>query len=175
MCSLNHVVIWHQRSGEHINMSDIDRVWELMEKVGICMLASWDGTELQARPMAAYVRPDEHAVYFLADARHHKEDDIKQYNKVCLAFADTSAQNYVSVAGNAGVLVDPAKIRELWGIPAKAWWTSPDDPNIRLLKVTPVDAQYWDAPGSTVAYVKMAAAALTGSRPTMGENRKVTM
>jgi hypothetical protein len=29
-------------------------------------------------------------------------------------------------------------------------------------------AQYWDAPGSTVAYVKMAAAALTGSRPSMG-------
>jgi len=46
---------------------------------------------------------------------------------------------------------------------------------IRPLKVTPVDAQYWDAPGSTVAYVKMAAAALTGSRPSMGENRKVKM
>jgi general stress protein 26 len=156
-------------------MSDTDRVWELMDKVGICMLASWDGNELQARPMAAFVRPDEHAVFFLADARHHKEDDIKRYNKVCLAFADTSAQNYVSVAGNANVLVDRAKIRELWGIPAKAWRTSPDDPNIRLLNVTPVDAQYWDAPGSTVAYVKMAAAALTGLRLTMGENRKVAM
>jgi hypothetical protein len=85
------------------------------------------------------------------------------------------AQNYVSVAGEAEVVVDRAKIGELWGIPAKAWWKSPDDPNIRLLKVTPVDAQYWDAPGSTVAYVKMAAAALTGSRPSMGENRKVKM
>jgi hypothetical protein len=38
-------------------MSDTDRVWELMKKIGICMLASWDGQELQARPMAAYVRP----------------------------------------------------------------------------------------------------------------------
>jgi hypothetical protein len=44
-----------------------------------------------------------------------------------------------------------------------------------LLKVTPLDAQYWDAPGATVAYVKMAAAALTGARPSMGENRKVAM
>ena len=67
------------------------------------------------------------------------------------------------------------RIRELWGIPAKAWWKSPDDPNIRLLRVTPVDAQYWDAPGATVAYVKMVTAALTGSRPSMGENRKVKM
>jgi hypothetical protein len=29
-----------------------------MKKIGICMLASWDGQELQARPMGAYVRPD---------------------------------------------------------------------------------------------------------------------
>ena len=38
-------------------MSDNDRVWELMKKIGICMFASWDGQELQARPMGAYVRP----------------------------------------------------------------------------------------------------------------------
>jgi general stress protein 26 len=164
----------HQRSGEDI-MSSTDRVWELIKKIGICMLASWDGQELQARPMGAYVRPDEHAVFFLADARHHKDEDIRKYRKVCLAFSDTGAQNYVSVAGDAEVLDDRSIIRELWGIPAKAWWNSPDDPNIRLLKVTPLDAQYWDAPGATVAYVKMAAAALTGSRPSMGENRKVAM
>jgi Pyridoxamine 5'-phosphate oxidase like len=50
-------------------MSDTDRVWELMKKVSICMFASWDGQEMQARPMGAYVRPEEHAVFFLADAR----------------------------------------------------------------------------------------------------------
>ena len=45
-------------------MSDTERVWELMKKIGICMLASWDGKELQARPMGAYVRPEENAVFF---------------------------------------------------------------------------------------------------------------
>jgi hypothetical protein len=59
--------------------------------------------------------------------------------------------------------------------PAKAWWDSADDPNIRILKVTPEEAQYWDSPGTTVSYVKMAAAALTGSRPDMGEKGKVAM
>ena len=67
-------------------MSSTDRVWELMKKIGICMLASWDGQELQARPMGAYVRPDEYAVFFLADARHHKDENIRNYRKVCLAF-----------------------------------------------------------------------------------------
>jgi general stress protein 26 len=41
--------------------------------------------------------PDEHAVFFLADARHHKDEDISKYRKVCLAFSDTGAQNYVSL------------------------------------------------------------------------------
>jgi len=155
--------------------SDTDRVWELMKKIGICMLATWDGRELHARPMGAYVRPEENAIYFLSDARRQKDEEIRQYAKVCLAFADTSKQNYVSLAGHAELSSDRGKIRELWGTPAKAWWDSPEDPNIRVLKVTPAEAEFWDAPGSTVAYVKMAAAALTGSRPDLGENRKVAM
>jgi general stress protein 26 len=154
---------------------DTERVWELMKKIGICMLASWDGRELQARPMGAYVRREDNAIYFLADACHHKDEDIAHYRKVCLAFADTSGQKYVSLAGDAEISSDRAKIRELWGTPAKAWWKSPDDPNIRVFKVTPQDAQYWDSPGATIAYVKMAAAAMTGTRPNMGENRKVAM
>ena len=156
-------------------MPESERVWELMKTIGIAMLASWDGKELQARPMGAYVRPEENAVYFLADRRHHKDEDLNKYSKVCLAFSDTSGQKYVSVAGHVEILEDRGKIQELWRLRAKAWWSSPEDPNIRLLKVTPTDAQYWDAPGSAIAYVKMAAAALTGTRPNMGENRKVSM
>jgi general stress protein 26 len=156
-------------------MVDIDRVWQLMKKISICMFTHWDGQELRARPMAAYLRREDNAVLFLSDARHHPDDSLEQFAKVCLAFADTSAQNYVSLAGNVEVSRDPTKIRELWGTPAKAWWPSPDDPNIRVLRVTPIQAEYWDAPGATVAYVKMATAALTGTRPNMGENRKVAM
>jgi general stress protein 26 len=116
---------------------DVTRVWGLMKKIGICMLASWDGRELHARPMGAYVRREDNAIFFLTDARRHKDEEIQQYGKVCLAFADTSGQKYVSLAGHAEVSNDRGKVRELWGTPAKAWWGSPDDPNIRVLKVTP--------------------------------------
>jgi general stress protein 26 len=156
-------------------MADTDRVWELMKKISICMFASWDGRELHARPMGAYVRREDNAVFFLADARRHKDAEIEQYGKVCLAFADTGGQKYVSLAGHAEVTSDRGKIRELWGTPAKAWWDSPDDPNIRVLKVTPQEAEFWDGPGTTIASIKMATAALTGHRPNMGENRKVAM
>jgi general stress protein 26 len=154
---------------------NIERVWDLMEKISTCMLANWDGEELRARPMGAYVRREENAVYFLTDARHHKDDDIAHYAKVCLAFADTGDQKYLSLSGEAEVSSDRAKIKDLWSTPAKAWWETPDDPNIRVLKITPHDAQYWDGPGTMVSAVKMAVAAMTKTRPNMGENRKVAM
>ena len=155
-------------------MSDVDRVWELMKKITFCMLANWNGQVLRSRPMAAYLRREDHAIYFLTDARHHKDDEIQQYPQVCGAFADTHG-HYVSVSGRAEVSNHRAKIKELWSTPAKAWWDSPDDPNIRLLTLTPEVAEYWDGPGTIVGYIKMAAAAVTKTRPDYGENRKVAM
>ena len=153
--------------------SDVDRVWELMEKISICMLTTHDGARLRSRPMAAFVRRGEDAVYFLTDAQHHKDEEIHDNPNVGLAFAD--GQKFVSVTGHAAVSRDPAKIRDLWGVSAKAWWDSPDDPNIRMLRVTPMDAQYWEGPGKVVSTVQMAIAAATGKRPDMGDNKKVAM
>lgn len=60
---------------------DTERVWDLMEKISICMLASWNGTELTSRPMGAFVRRKNNAVYFLTDARQHKDDDIRNFRR----------------------------------------------------------------------------------------------
>jgi len=159
----------------HDTANDTARVWDLAEKISIAMLASWDGRALHARPMSAHVARDENAFYFLADRRHHKDDDMRNYPTVCLAFADTGGQRYVSVTGEAQVSSDRARIKELWSPFAKAWWSSPDDPNLCVLKVTPTQAEYWEGPGKIVASVKMAVAAATGERPDLGDNRKVAM
>lgn len=157
------------------NDNKAERVWDLMEKVGFCMLASHDGDLIRSRPMAAYIEREEGTIYFLTDAESHKDEEIARDPNVCLAFANSDDQKYVSVSGRAQVSNDRAKIRELWSTPAKAWWDSPDDPSIRVLKVTPGDAQYWDSPGTVVSYVKMAMAAVSDTRPAMGDSGKVRL
>ena len=157
------------------NVRNADRAWELMRKIGFAMLVTRDGDKLRARPMSAFVERVEGAIYFLTDARRHKDEEIARNPSVNLSFADAGSQKYVSVTGMAVVSNDRAKIGELFSTPAKAWWDSADDPNIRVLKVTPDDAEFWDSPGSVISYVKMAAAAVTGSRPDLGDNRKVAM
>ena len=157
------------------NARDAERAWELMEKIGFAMLVTRDGDRLRARPMSAYLERESNTIYFLTDARRHKDEEIARNPGINLSFADASAQKYVSLTGNAVVSNDRAKIKELFTTTAKAWWESADDPNIRVLKVTPDDAEYWDSPGTIVSYVKMAAAAVTGTRPDIGENRKISM
>lgn len=157
------------------NARNVDRVWELMKKIGFAMLVTRDGEKLRARPMSAYPEREENAIYFLTDARHHKDEEVTRNTSVNLSFADAGSQKYISVTGSAAVSNDRAKVKELFSTAAKAWWDSADDPNIHVLKVTPDDAEFWDTPGSVISYAKMAVAAATGTRPNIGDNRKVSM
>lgn len=154
---------------------DIAQTWNLMEKIGFCMLSTRSGDDIRARPMAAHVEPMENAIYFLTDISSTKDDEIARWPNVGLAFADSKGQKYVSVTGSAELLNHREQIRELWTTPAKAWWNDPEDPAIRILKITPKYAEYWDSPGTVVSYVKMLAAAVTDSRPDMGDNAKVRL
>ncbi len=157
------------------NDRNVERAWELMKKIGFAMLVTRDGDRLRARPMSAHLERGENAIYFLTDARRHKDEEIARNPSVNLSFADAGSQKYVSLTGMAAISNDRARINDLFSTPAKAWWDSAEDPNIRVLKVTPDDAEFWDSPGSVISYVKMAVAAATGTRPEIGDNRKVSM
>jgi general stress protein 26 len=152
-----------------------DRVWELMDRIGTCMLITHTGSGFHARPMSAIVKPDEDAIYFLTDVGCAKDDEIEANPDVALTFADGSGQKYVALTAHAEVSNDRDKIHELWSTAAKAFWESADDPDIRVLRITPGEAEYWDSPGTIATYVTMVAAAVTGSKPSVGENRKVAM
>jgi general stress protein 26 len=110
------------------NARDVDRAWELMKKIGFAMLVTHDGDKLRARPMSAFLERETNAIYFLTDARRHKDEEIARNPGVNLSFADAGDQKYVSVTGTAVVSNDRAKIKQLFSTPAKAWWNSAEDP-----------------------------------------------
>jgi general stress protein 26 len=153
----------------------VDRIWELAEKIDICMLTTWNGSQQRSRPMSARVRREEHAIYFLTDLEGHKLTEIEDFPHVSLAWADNGGHKYAVIAGEAEVLNDRAKIEELWEKFDKAWWDSASDPQIRLLRVTPDDGEVWDSPNMVVATAKMLVAAATGAKPDMGDTAKVRM
>jgi general stress protein 26 len=153
----------------------VERVWELAKRIGIAMFVTWDGEQQRARPLAATIEKDEGAVYFLTDVNGEKDDQIAEFPHVSVSFADHKHSKYVALSGRAVVSNDRARIKELWSPFAKAWWDSPEDPAIRVIRMVPQDAELWDSPGRLVTTFSMLAAAVTGRSPRIGENAKVTL
>jgi len=153
----------------------VERVWELAKRIGTAMFVTWDGEEQRARPLAATVEKDEGAIYFLTDVHGEKDEQIVEFPHVSISFADHKASKFVALSGTATVSNDREKIKDLWSPFAKAWWDSPEDPSIRVIKVIPRDAEFWDSPGRIVTTISMLAAAVTGRTPKIGENAKVTL
>jgi general stress protein 26 len=151
----------------------IDRVWDLAKKTDICMFVTWDGNRQQARPLSSRVERDEHAIYFLVSAEGHKIEQIEHFPIVDLAYADTGAMKFVSISGTAAVTNDRAKIKDLWSAFDKAWWDDENDPDIRLITVTPETAELWDSPNKAIALSAMLISAVTGAKPKMGDNATV--
>jgi general stress protein 26 len=157
--------------------AELDRVWEIMEDVAICMVTTHAGGMMRSRPMHAISERDEGAIYFVTDTRGAKDDEIAAAPDVCLAFADIGDNTYLSITGRAEMIRDPDKAEEMWSSEAHAWWPrGPHDPNVRVLRVVPEQAEYWDTRGnSIVVALKMMTARMTGREPDLGENKKVPL
>ena len=152
-----------------------DRVWDLAAKIDFCMFVTWDGEHQQSRPLSSRVDRDAHAIYFLVSERSSKNWQLERYPAVNLGYADTGAMKFISIAGHAALSNDRAKIKELWSAFDKAWWDDENDPDIRLLTVTPETAELWDSPNKAVAFTAMLAAAVTGGKPDFGDNATTRM
>jgi general stress protein 26 len=155
---------------------EVARVWSLIENISVAMVVTHAGVQaMRARPMAARAGRTDNVIYFLTDAGAVKDDEIRRDGNVCLAFVAASKQKYLSVTGRAEILNDRAKIKQNWSVFDKAFWSDADDPAIRLLKVQPEQAEYWERAGAVATTIKMIAAQVTGGRPSLGSNEKVDL
>lgn len=161
------------------NAKEHAKLWDLIKDTRYGMLTHRHGDgQLHSHPLTTQNKKvDEGAtLYFFVPkngdiARHVATDPI-----VNIAYANTDADSYVSVSGRASLLDDPRKKEELFTTMAKAWF--PDgvtDPNLGLLAVAIVDAEYWDVTDSRmVQLLKMAKSAVTGEPPkNMAEHKKL--
>jgi general stress protein 26 len=157
----------------------LERVWELVEKIGVCMLTTQSGEGLHARPVEARADASDKAaglIYVVTDARSPKADEIAARPAVVLTFVDQRENAYLSIRGRAKVLRDMPKTRELWRRTDDMWWSGYDDPNVCLLRIDAITAELWDGPASKAVFVwEFLKSTVTGAEPELGQNRKVTV
>lgn len=155
--------------------ADIDRVWTLINDIPVAMVVTHDrqGRNIRARPMAARPAREEGEIYFLTDVDAPKAQEIRRDDAICLAFADHRSRKYLSITGCAEIIEDQDRIRQIWSVFDKAFWPDKNDPRIRILRVTPESAQFWEGAGMVATAVKLIAATVSGERMNLGKNEKV--
>lgn len=160
----------------HTDQESRDKVFDLIKDIQVTQLVTTDGSgRFRARPMVAQQEKPDGILWFLASAASGKLDEIESNKQVLLVYSDPRRQNYVNVRGNAEVVHDRDKIRELWSEPVMAWFPKgADDQDIALIKVEVEDADYWDSPsGRLVHAYGRAAAEAAGVSRNAGDNKHV--
>jgi general stress protein 26 len=147
------------------NDEAVEKLRHLARSADICMFATALGKlPISARPMSVMEVDDDGNLWFFSHKSSEKNKEIKADKKVQLFFASKGKIEYLSVFGEAEIIRDTKKAMELWSPLVKTWFTEGvEDPELTLIKVTPLDAYYWDTKhNKLVAFIKMAAGAISG-------------
>lgn len=157
------------------------KLWELIKDIRFAMFTTRHGNgHLHSRPMTTQNKDiDEDASLWFFMARDDGPvADLTADPVVNLVYADPGEDSYVSVSGTAAVVEDAAKKKQLWSKMNEAWFPAgPTDPNLALVEVKIIHANYWDVDDSKIVQLfKMATAAMTGKPPKkLGEHAEVHM
>ena len=155
------------------------RLGELLKGIDIAMLTTLgDAGYPVSRPLSTQdTSYDGEVIWFFTEGDSPKVGEIRRHPKVNLGYASKDKNVYVSIAGDARVLRDQAKIDELWSDALKAFFPKgKDDPNLVLLEVRVRTVEYWEGPSSLIGkLLTFVVARATGRQEVMGENRILDM
>lgn len=141
------------------NQEEIETVRNLIKGIDTAMLTTVTEQGLMSRPMKTQEVEFDGDLWFLTKKDTNKYQELLRNRKVNVAYVDKS---YVSIRGEAELVESPGKIKEFWNIAyEKLLETTPDDPNLVLIKVKAEWAEYWET-GNKTKMVKQLFSKITG-------------
>ena len=159
-----------------------DKLWTMIKDIRFAMFTTRHGSNghLHSRPMTTQNKAldGDDSLWFFMSKQRDPVVDLEADPTVNVVYADPGSDTYVSVSGTAALLEDVGKKKELWSKLAGAWFPGGvDDPDLALVQVRIVHANYWDVKSSKlVQLLVMAKAAVTGKPPTdLGDHGEVRM
>lgn len=148
------------------NQEGINKIRELAKGIDMCLFCTHvkNGDGEHTRPMSTQGVDEDGTLWFFSDKNSLKNKEIKADNQIRLYYSQPSKSAFMVLNGEAEIVFDKEKVKELWSPHVKAWFTEGiDDPAISLLKITPKSAYYWDVEGNKmVNFFKYLASIATG-------------
>lgn len=160
-------------STENLNNKEaVEKLKKLINSIDIGMLSTFpvNSDYPHSIPMSRQEVDEEGAIWFLFSSESDTYTHLTQNKKVSITFSDVKSYEFVSLNGIAEVSNNADRIEKYWNKMMDGWFEKgKEDPNIRILKVTPKDAHYWDnKTNKLVTFFKVAATAIAGIKTDVG-------
>ena len=153
----------------------IEKVKEIIDDTKIALITTVGESGLVSRPMAVQEVEPGGDLWFMTFKDSSKIQQINNDDRVNVSFNDKN-QNFVSITGHATLVNDSKKEKELLNSADKALFeTDNDDPNLILLKVEALGAEYWESDGKGKVVVEFVAKLLGKKGTDLGENESVNL
>lgn len=156
-----------------------DRLRKLIEGIDVAMFTTYgEGGYPVSRPLSTQDTDfDGEVLWFFVRRSSAKVREIARNPKVNVAYASKDRNAYVSVAGTAKLVDDPAKADELWSDALKAYFKrGRNDPDLALIRVRVATAEFWEGPSTGIGkMIAFLVARATRDDAPMSENRFIRM
>jgi general stress protein 26 len=157
---------------------EVKKIAEIIKSIKFAMLttASEDGS-LRSRPMATQQVEFDGDLWFFTREDSGKVSEAEQRHEVNVSFADPDKGKYVSTSGEAEIVKDREKMKELWKPIFKTFFPQGlEDPELALLKVNVRQAEYWDSASTSIGRaIDFAKAYIKKDASELGEHAKVAL
>jgi len=161
------------------SQDQINTIAAKIKRVRFGMFTTLDSDQvLTSRPLTMQQIDGEGNMWFFTSDEADFTRDLAQHAQVNVSFSNPDEQLYLSVTGQAYLVKDRAKARELWTPLVRAWYPGGlDDPHLALIRVRIHTAEYWDASASKMKQlVQLAKTAVTGRAPVaMGKHTTICL
>lgn len=122
------------------------RFRELLTKFDTAMLVTRrTGLEFHGRPMAIAHVDFDATLWFVTSIDAPKLVELAADPLAIVCMQGNS--RFVTINGRIDVVRDPKKIQEMWRESFSVWFEGKNDPKLVLLKLSPIEAEYWDQSG----------------------------
>ncbi len=157
----------------------MEKLKEMVDKIDIGMMCTFpSGSDYpHAIPMSRQEVDEEGNIWFLFSSESETHQNLSRNHKVSLLYAHVGDYSFLSINGTAAISREPARIDKYWNKMVEAWFEKgKEDPHIRVLKVTPGEAHYWDnKTNKLVTFLKVAASAVSGQPLDIGREGELNL
>ena len=110
--------------------------------------------KLRSRPVLPLEMDESGTLWFFTNEFYERTNEVIKNPLVCISYSNSKNQNYVSITGEADIVTNNKKMKELWNPLLQKWFPEGlEDSQLVLLSICIDEVEYWDSQANKMVRV----------------------